>query len=75
MAIARALTLNPAIILADEPTGNIASNQADEIMEIFENLNRQGHTIVMITHESDIAAHAKRVITMRDGKIITDKRR
>lgn len=75
VAIARALTLNPAIILADEPTGNIASNQADEIMEIFENLNRQGHTIVMITHESDIAAHAKRVITMRDGKIITDKRR
>ena len=72
VAIARALTLNPAILLADEPTGNIASNQADEIMKIFEDLNDQGHTIVMITHELDIAEHAKRIIHIRDGKIAGD---
>ena len=69
VAIARALTLNPSIILADEPTGNIASSQAREIMEIFEKLNREGHTIIMITHESDIASHAERVIHIKDGKI------
>jgi len=72
VAIARALAMNPAILLADEPTGNIASAQAEEIMWIFQDLNRQGHTIVMITHEPDIAAHAKRVIMIRDGKIISD---
>ena len=70
VAIARSLVNNPAIILADEPTCNIASNQADEIMKIFEELNATGHTILMITHEHDIAAHAKRVITMRDGEIV-----
>lgn len=69
-AIARALSLNPSILLADEPTGNIASIQAEEIMTIFKDLNKQGHTIVMITHESDIAEHAKRIIQLRDGKII-----
>jgi putative ABC transport system ATP-binding protein len=69
VAIARALVLNPAIILADEPTGNIASNQANEIMEIFQKLNEEGHTILMITHEADIAEHAKRIIHLRDGKI------
>lgn len=73
VAIARSLTMNPAIILADEPTGNIASNQADEIMDIFEQLHLQGHTIVMITHESDIAERAQRIIMMRDGKIVSDK--
>ena len=70
VAIARALVMNPAILLADEPTGNIASVQAEEIMKIFKKLNQQGHTIVMITHEPDIAAHAKRIIHLKDGKII-----
>lgn len=73
VAIARALCLNPAIILADEPTGNIATNQAEEIMAIFQKLNSEGHTIVMITHEQGIAEHARRIITIRDGKIISDK--
>lgn len=72
VAIARALVLNPAILLADEPTGNIASVQAEEIMAIFQKLNNEGHTIVMITHESDIAEHAKRIIFLRDGKIVSD---
>ena len=70
VAIARALVMNPAILLADEPTGNIASVQAEEIIKIFKKLNQQGHTIVMITHEPDIAAHAKRIIHLKDGKII-----
>jgi putative ABC transport system ATP-binding protein len=65
--------MDPAIILADEPTGNIASVQAEEIMEIFQRLNEKGHTIVMITHEPDIAEHAKRIILLRDGKIIEDR--
>lgn len=73
VAIARALTMNPSILLADEPTGNIATAQAEEIMKIFQSLNRKGHTIVMITHESDIAKYAKRVISIRDGQIIQDK--
>jgi putative ABC transport system ATP-binding protein len=72
VAIARALVLNPAIILADEPTGNIASNQANEIMAIFQKLNEDGHTIIMITHEPDIAYHAKRIIHIRDGVIADD---
>lgn len=72
VAIARALSTNPSLILADEPTGNIATNQAMEIMEIFEDLNDQGHTIVMITHEPEIAQYAKRIIQIRDGKIIGD---
>lgn len=74
VAIARALSMNPSMILADEPTGNIASNQAEEIMSIFEKLHQDGHTIVMITHESDIAAHAQRIIMVKDGKILSDKR-
>lgn len=72
VAIARALVMNPSILLADEPTGNIATNQAEEIMAIFEKLNDDGHTIVMITHEPDIAEHAKRIIHIRDGKISED---
>lgn len=72
VAIARALVLNPTIILADEPTGNIASSQAEEIMAIFQKLNNEGHTIIMITHEPDIAEHAKRIIHIRDGKIAED---
>lgn len=71
VAIARALVMNPSILLADEPTGNIASGQAEEIMAIFQKLNDDGHTIVMITHEPDIAEHAKRIIQIRDGKIIS----
>jgi putative ABC transport system ATP-binding protein len=72
VAIARALSLSPAILLADEPTGNIATAQAEEIMAIFQKLNSEGHTIVMITHEPDIAEHAKRIIHIRDGKIVED---
>lgn len=72
VAIARALVMNPAILLADEPTGNIASVQAEEIMNIFRRLNEDGHTIIMITHEPDIAKYAKRVIHIRDGKITED---
>ena len=72
VAIARGLAMNPSILLADEPTGNIASAQAEEIMGIFQHLNDEGHTIVMITHEPDIAEHAKRVITIRDGKLVAD---
>ncbi len=73
VAIARALTMDPAILLADEPTGNIASAQAEEIMAIFQNINEKGHTVVMITHEPDIAAHAKRIIMVKDGKLLSDK--
>lgn len=72
VAIARGLAMNPSILLADEPTGNIASVQAEEIMSIFQKLNDDGHTIVMITHESDIAEHAKRIILVKDGKIVED---
>lgn len=74
VAIARALVMNPAIILADEPTGNLASGQGEEIMDIFKKLNHEGHTIIMITHEPDIAAHAKRIIMIKDGKLISDKK-
>lgn len=70
VAIARALALNPAILLADEPTGNIASAQAEEIMTVFQDLNANGHTIVIITHESNIAKHAGRIIYLLDGKIV-----
>jgi len=72
VAIARALVLSPSIILADEPTGNIASTQAEEIMAIFQKLNKKGHTILMITHEPDIAEHAKRIIHLKDGKLVED---
>lgn len=70
VAIARGLAMNPSILLADEPTGNLASAQGQEIMEIFEKLYKQGHTIVMITHEVEIAKHAKRIIKILDGKIV-----
>jgi putative ABC transport system ATP-binding protein len=69
VAIARALAMNPSIILADEPTGNISSAQSDEIMCLFQDLQKQGHTIVMITHEPSVAAYAQRTIHVRDGKI------
>lgn len=70
VAIARSLINSPAILLADEPTGNIASFQAKEIMNIFKKLNSQGHTIIMITHEPNIARHANRIINIKDGKIV-----
>ncbi|HUD09355.1 MAG TPA: ABC transporter ATP-binding protein [Patescibacteria group bacterium] len=69
VAIARALSMNPAIILADEPTGNISTVQAEEIMKIFQGLQKQGHTIVIITHEPSIAAFAQRTVHIKDGKI------
>jgi len=72
VAIARALVMEPSILLADEPTGNIATKQADEIMQIFKSLNDRGHTILMITHEEEIAVYAKRIIRLRDGKIESD---
>lgn len=72
VAIARALSMNPDMILADEPTGNISTVQGKEIMAIFTELNTQGHTIVLITHDPLIARHAKRVIKLQDGKIIYD---
>lgn len=70
VAIARALMNNPAIILADEPTGNLDTKSGDEIMKILKDLNKLGNTIVMITHESDIAAQAKKIINLKDGKIV-----
>jgi len=74
VAIARALVTNPAILLADEPTGNLDSRTSEEIMGIFQKLNEDGKTVVLITHEPDIAQHAKRVVTVRDGRIQGDER-
>ncbi|MBX2850860.1 MAG: ABC transporter ATP-binding protein [Phycisphaeraceae bacterium] len=72
VAIARALINQPNILLADEPTGNLDSKTSQEILALFSELHAQGHTVVMVTHEPDIAAHAKRVVRMRDGKIESD---
>ncbi|HSD31319.1 MAG TPA: ABC transporter ATP-binding protein [Gemmatimonadales bacterium] len=74
VAIARALVNTPSILLADEPTGNLDSTTSQEIMGVFADLHRQGQTIVMVTHEADIAAHAARVVTLRDGLVATDQR-
>jgi len=74
VAIARALVNNPSILLADEPTGNLDSQTGEEIMGVFSRLHQSGNTIILVTHESDIAAHAHRVVRLRDGKIEHDQR-
>ncbi len=73
VAIARALVNNPAVIFADEPTGNLDSKSGKQVMEILQNLNNQGKTIILVTHETFTAEHAKRIISIRDGLIIKDK--
>lgn len=70
VAIARALVTNPEVILADEPTGNLDSKSGVEVMALFENLNKQGKTIILITHDSVVAQHAKRIIRVKDGEIV-----
>lgn len=72
VAIARALVNNPSILLADEPTGNLDTKTGNEIMRIFEDLYKQGNTIIVVTHEEDIAEHARRIVRLRDGKLESD---
>jgi len=74
VAIARALVNRPSIVLGDEPTGNLDTVTGEEIMAAFEQIWRQGNTVILVTHENDIAAHARRIVRMRDGKIFTDER-
>jgi len=73
VAVARALITDPAILLADEPTGNLDTRTSEEVMAVFQDLNAQGKTILLITHEHDVAMHATRVVQMRDGKIVKDE--
>jgi putative ABC transport system ATP-binding protein len=75
VAIARALVNNPSILLADEPTGNLDSATSSEIMNVFEELAKGGQTVIMVTHEADIAAHARRVVVLRDGVVASDDKR
>jgi len=72
VAIARALVTTPSILLADEPTGNLDSRTSVEIMQLFDELHSEGHTLIVVTHEDEIARHCKRVIEMKDGKIFND---
>ena len=74
VAIARALVTNPSIILADEPTGNLDSKTGAELMELFAVLSRKGNTIIVVTHEEDVARHARRIIRLRDGRIASDEK-
>jgi putative ABC transport system ATP-binding protein len=73
VAVARALVTNPSLILADEPTGNLDSRSTDEVLAIFERLNREGRTVVLITHEPDVAERARRVIRLGDGRVLEDR--
>ena len=73
MAVARALVNKPSILLADEPTGNLDTRTGEEIMELFEELHRQGNTIILVTHEESIAEHAHRIIRVRDGVVESDR--
>jgi putative ABC transport system ATP-binding protein len=73
VAIARALVNNPSIILADEPTGNLDSKTGDEIMTLFESLYEKGNTVILVTHEGDIARHARRSVHLRDGVVESDE--
>jgi putative ABC transport system ATP-binding protein len=74
VAVARAIATNPALILADEPTGNLDSVSTEEVLDVFSHLNREGRTIVLITHEPEVAARASRVVRLRDGLIVEDRR-
>lgn len=74
VAIARALVNNPSLILADEPTGNLDTKTGEVVLQTFQKLNEEGHTIVLITHEHDVAEHAKRIIHIRDGIILSDEK-
>jgi putative ABC transport system ATP-binding protein len=73
VAIARAIVTNPALILADEPTGNLDSRSTEDVLRIFEDLNDSGRTVVMITHEDEVAAHADRLVRLADGRIVADE--
>lgn len=75
VAIARALINDPPVIMADEPTGNLDTKSSYEIMDIFKKMNDEGKTVIMVTHEPDIAAYTKRILIMRDGKLVSDERR
>ena len=68
------MSMNPHILLADEPTGNLPTSQSNEILDIFENLNKKGNTVIIITHNDEIAKRAKRIITLVDGKIVSDRK-
>ncbi len=74
VAVARAIATSPALLLADEPTGNLDSTSTREVLDVFENMNEQGRTVVMITHEDEVAERARRVIRLRDGEMIDDRR-
>jgi putative ABC transport system ATP-binding protein len=74
VAVARALVNKPSILLADEPTGNLDSKTGFEIMALFEELSRQGNTIILVTHEEEIALHARRIVRIRDGLVAADER-
>jgi putative ABC transport system ATP-binding protein len=73
VAIARALVNDPAVLLADEPTGNLDSTTSEELMGVFQHLNEAGRTIIMVTHDEDVAGHARRIIRLRDGRIVDDQ--